>query len=120
MFVREHDTGGAQSLWLLQAVPHSWLRPSDRIRVTDMPTAFGGSLDLALEVSADASSIRIETEWRGLAVSPKAIRLRLHAPEGRRLRSVLVDGRVDSTGATGSIELATERAASHAIVAQFE
>ena len=50
MFVREEGgyDGSEQGLFLLQAIPRSWLRPGERLSVTDMGTFFGGKINLAV------------------------------------------------------------------------
>ncbi|MCC6124558.1 MAG: hypothetical protein IT426_06335 [Pirellulales bacterium] len=94
MFVNEFGgyDGSRQSLWLLQAIPRSWLKPGDRSSVEAMGTAFGGTVDLNLRVAADGNSVTVKGALKKLAVKPKEIRVRLRSGDGRPLASAAVNG----------------------------
>lgn len=93
MFVNERGgyDGSQQSLWLLQAIPRSWMKPGERIGVSKVGTHFGGKASVALEVSRDGKSASADVEL-DLAVRPAEIRMRLRSPDGRPLRSATIDG----------------------------
>ena len=79
MFVREvggYD-GSEQGLFLLQAIPRSWLRPGERLAVTEMGTYFGGKISLDVQVAEDGNSVTVDAKLMKLAVKPKNIRIRL-------------------------------------------
>jgi hypothetical protein len=94
MFV--HETGGydgsEQSLWLLQAIPRSWLRPGNRLSVSDMGTWLGGQIDLSVEVAPDGNSVAATARLSKLAVRPKDMRMRLRSGDGRALAAATVNG----------------------------
>jgi len=94
MFVNERGgyDGSQQELFLLQAIPRSWLEPGYRMAVQDMATYFGGKIDLAAAVAADGNSVTVDLELRDLAVTPKDIRMRLRSGDGRPLVSATVAG----------------------------
>ncbi|MCC6446817.1 MAG: hypothetical protein IT210_25620 [Armatimonadetes bacterium] len=93
MFVNERGgyDGSQQSLWLLQAIPRSWLRPGSRMAITDMGTYFGGNLNLEVQVSDNGDSVRATVRLKNLSVLPTEIRLRLRSGDGRPLASILVN-----------------------------
>jgi hypothetical protein len=93
-FVREREgyDGSQQSLWLLQGVPRSWLRPGDVVSVEDMGTHFGGKVTLHARTADDGASLRVDASL-ALSVAPREIRMRLRSGDGRPLRSATVDGR---------------------------
>jgi hypothetical protein len=94
MFVNEFGgyDGSEQSLWLLQAIPRSWLNPGDRLSVKEMATTFGGIVDLSVRVAGDGNSVIVKGELQKLAVKPKEIRVRLRSGDGRPLASATVNG----------------------------
>lgn len=93
MFVNERGgyDGSQQSLWLLQAIPRSWLKAGDRLSVKDMGTHFGGNVDLALEMAEDGNSVSVSARIEP-AVEPKEIRMRLRSGDDRPLVSAKVNG----------------------------
>jgi hypothetical protein len=95
MFVNERGgyDGSQQELFLLQAMPCSWLRPGNRMAVTDMGTYFGGKIDLKVQMAEDGNSVAVEAKLRQLAVKPKEIRVRLRSGDGRPLQSATVNGK---------------------------
>ncbi len=93
MFVNEMGgcDGSQQSLWLLQAIPRSWLKPGNSIGVEKMGTHFGGQVDVSARVSPDGNSMDVEARFN-LTVAPKEIRVRLRSGDGRPLASARVNG----------------------------
>jgi hypothetical protein len=93
MFVNERGgfDGSQQSLWLLQAIPRSWLKPGGHLSVKRMGTYFGGHVDLEACFAQDRNSIAVSVAFE-LGVSPAEIRLRLRSDDGRPLHSAQVNG----------------------------
>jgi hypothetical protein len=93
MFVNEHGgyDGSQQSLWLLQAVPRSWLHPSDRLSANDMRSHFGGYVDLKVEVAEDGKSVLVSLKL-DLKAKPSEIRIRLRIGNDRQLFSAEING----------------------------
>ena len=93
MFVNERDgyDGSQQSLWLLQAIPRSWLRPGNSLAVGRMGTHFGGQVDLAAQVAQDGRSLEVAAKL-DLAGEPAEIRMRLRSGDGRPLVSATING----------------------------
>ena len=107
MFVNEwggHD-GTNQSLWLLQAIPRSWLKVGDRLAVKEMGTHFGGRVDLDIAVK-DTDSVVVSTKL-DLVVAPAAIRMRLRSGDGRPLVKATVNGHETAVLAGDTIQLPT-------------
>jgi hypothetical protein len=103
--------GSQQSLWLLQAVPRSWLKPGGRITASDMASYFGGRVDLDMAVANDGNSVTANAELR-LAVSPKGVCIRLRSPDGRPLsRAEII--------ANDVIQLPAERTGKYHLVGYF-
>jgi len=121
MFVHERGgyDGSAQSLWLLQAIPRSWLRPGDRLSVGDMGTTFGGKVDLEVDVARDGESVAIDVWWRDLAVLPEAIVMRIRSGDGRPVRSAEIDGVATPILESDTIRLPIGASARHRIVGRF-
>jgi hypothetical protein len=94
MFVNERGgyDGGKQSLWLLQAIPRSWLRPGDHLAVKEMGTSFGGKVDLVADMAADGNSLTVIAKLAGLSVEPKETVIRLRSGDGRPLQYAEVNG----------------------------
>jgi hypothetical protein len=99
--------GSQQTLWLMQAVPRSWLKPGTRITAKDMATHFGGRVDLDLTVAGDGNSVTANAELH-LAVRPEKIRLRLRSPDGRPLRRAEINGQPATVLGNDVIELPPE------------
>jgi hypothetical protein len=121
MFVSErggHD-GSAQDLWLLQAIPRCWLRPGSRLGVREMGTCFGGKVDLEARVGEDGS-VEVQVEWRGLAVQPRAVILRIRSGDGRPLRQARVDGVDAPVGHEDTLNLPAATSGRHHVVGTFE
>jgi hypothetical protein len=121
MFVNERGgyDGSEQSLFLLQAIPRCWLKPGDRMAVKDMPTCFGGKINLTVVVSADGASVNVEARLAKLAVQPVAIRMRLRSGDGRPLASAGIDGASVPVREGDTIELPVARDGTYRIVGRF-
>jgi hypothetical protein len=93
MFVNERGgyDGSQQSLWLLQAIPRSWLKPGSTLAVGHMGTHFGGQVDLNAHVANDGNSVEVTTQL-DLAVAPAEIRMRLRSGDGCPLASATING----------------------------
>ena len=120
MFVNERAgyDGSQQSLWLLQAIPRSWLKPGDRLAVKQMGTHFGGHVDLDAEVASNGNSLNVEAKLN-LAVVPAEIRVRLRSGNGRRLASAKINGRETPVLERDTIKLPTATHGEFKIVARF-
>ncbi len=91
MFINElggHD-GSQQSLWLLQAIPRSWLKPGAHLSIQQVGTRFGGHAGLSADVAEDGNSI-VVTAKHDLVVKPAEIRMRLRSGDGRSLASARI------------------------------
>ncbi len=93
MFINERDgyDGTQQSLWLLQAVPRSWLKPGGHLAVKKMGTHFGGHVDLDISLAQDRNSIMVSASL-DLSVAPTEVRMRLRSDDGRPLVAARIDG----------------------------
>jgi hypothetical protein len=78
-------------MWLLQAIPRSWLKPGGHLSVKKMGTYFGGHIDLDASLAEDRNSIAVSVAL-DLVVTPIEIRTRLRSDDGRRLISAEVNG----------------------------
>jgi hypothetical protein len=94
MFLNEMGgyDGTQQTLWLLQAMPRSWLRPGHCLAVSDMGTWFGGKVDLNVRMADDGNSVTVKARLKKLAVPPREIRMRLRSGDGRPLVAAEVNG----------------------------
>jgi hypothetical protein len=121
MFVSEHGgyDGSQQSLWLLQAIPRSWLRPGDMLSVQDMGTWFGGKVDLDVQMGEDGDSVSV-TANLDLSVLPTEIRMRLRSGDGRPLASAEINGAKTSVLDGDVIVLPGQTRGEHRIVGRFE
>jgi hypothetical protein len=122
MFVHERDgyDGSPQSLWLLQALPRSWLKPNDRLAVRDMGTLFGGTVALDVAVAADGASVHVNAGWRNLAVTPRRVVMRLRSGNGKPLRSAEVNGASVKVLPGDLIELPATTQSTWRILGRFE
>ncbi len=93
MFVNERGgyDGSAQSLWLLQAIPRSWLKPGSTLGVDRVGSHFGGQVGLKVEIAKDGNAVEVAAHL-DLAVMPKETRVRLRSGDGRPLTSATVNG----------------------------
>jgi hypothetical protein len=122
LFVREcggYD-GSRQGLFLLQAIPRSWLRPGDRLAVTDMGTHFGGRISLDVQVPADGDSVAVDAKLASLAVKPKEIRIRLRSGDGRPLQSATVNDHPVAVQPNDVVLLPVETSATFRIIGHFQ
>ncbi len=94
MFVNETGgyDGSDQSLFLLQAIPRSWLRPGSRLAIKDMGTWLGGKVDLEARVADDGTSIQVDVRLAGLKVAPKEVWMHLRSFDGRPLAAATTGG----------------------------
>jgi hypothetical protein len=122
MFVNEFGgyDGSQQSLWLLQAIPRAWLRPGNRMAVTDMGTCFGGKIDLEVQMAEDGNSVMVRAKLDKLAVQPKEIRIRLRSGDGRPLVSATVNGQATPVQAGDIILLPVQTDGSFEVVGKFD
>jgi hypothetical protein len=93
MFVNERGgyDGSPQSLWLLQAIPRSWLKPGDTLATGYMGTHLGGHVDLSARMARDGNSLEVVAKL-DLAVLPQEIRMRLRSGDGRALAEATING----------------------------
>jgi hypothetical protein len=93
MFVNERGgyDGSQQSLWLLQAVPRSWMKPQVPISAKKVGTHFGGQVTIDHVLAKDRGSVIVNAELE-LGVLPTEIRMRLRSPDGRALKSAEING----------------------------
>jgi len=120
MFVNERGgyDGSQQSLWLLQAIPRSWLKPGEKMAVHKMGTHFGGQVDLETEVGKDSNSLQVEAKV-DLAVLPTEIRMRLRSGNGRSLKSATIDGNKTAVLEKDTIALPQQLKGNYRIDARF-
>jgi hypothetical protein len=93
MFVSERGgyDGSEQVLWLLQALPRSWLTPGAHLSGRELGTRFGGQVSVDVRMAADGNSVAVSAAL-GLAVAAAEVRMRLRSGEGRPLASATVNG----------------------------
>ncbi|MCC6445407.1 MAG: hypothetical protein IT210_18345 [Armatimonadetes bacterium] len=122
LFVRERGgyDGSEQELWLLQAIPRSWLRPGSRLGVRDTGTYFGGRISLSLKADEAGKSISAEVRLKKLSVCPKAVLIRLRSGDGRPLRSAEVNGSSGGTLPGDLIRLPAVRNGVFKIIGRYE
>jgi len=111
--------GSGQSLWLLQAIPRSWLRPGCRMSVKDMGTWFGGKADLEAKVARDRDAINVVVKLKNLRILPKEIRIRLRSGDGRPLVEARVNGAKVPVLEGDTIQLPLARQGAYRIVGMF-
>jgi hypothetical protein len=88
MLVHERDD---DALLLAQATPRAWLRDGKTIELARVPTYFG---ELAMTIESRAGSAEISADVRmPSARRPRTLLVRLRHPDGKRIRSVAVNGR---------------------------
>ena len=120
MFVNERGgyDGSQQSLWLMQAIPRSWLKPGSRLGVKEMGTAFGGRVNLEEQVAPDGQSVVVRADLH-LKEIPTGIRMRLRSPDGRPLAAATIDGRAAQILTGDTIQLPLRSEGSYRIVGRF-
>jgi hypothetical protein len=88
-----HETmsrrGAPLGLELAYSTPRRWLKPGKHIEVQAMPTSFG-RISFAIDVGESYAHVSLDVPQRA---SLRNLRLRLRFPDGKRIRSVLLDGR---------------------------
>lgn len=121
MFV--HETGGydgsQQGLFLLQAMPRSWLRPGEHLAASEMGTHFGSKVSVELQMAADGNSVAVNVELAQLAVKPKEIRIRLRSGDGRPLASATVNGQTTPVQPGDVVTLPVQTDATMRIVGRY-
>lgn len=121
MFVNEFGgyDGSQQSLWLLQAIPHCWLRPGCKtLSVKEMATFFGGPVDIEAAVADNGDSINVKCRLN-LVVCPKEIRMRLRSGDGRPLVRAEINGKKTPVLKGDIIVLPQKPKAKYTIVGYF-
>jgi hypothetical protein len=120
MFVNERGgyDGSQQSLWLLQAIPRSWLRPGSRLYAKQMCTHFGGLVDLEVEVAKAGHSVAVSAK-QNLGVLPTEIRMRLRSGDGRPLVSASINGEATPVLEKDTIKLPIKLNGEYRIVGRF-
>lgn len=120
MFVNERGgyDGSQQSLWLLQAIPRSWLTLGSRLSAKDMRTHFGGHIDLDVEVSEDGRTLAVSVEHQ-LKVQPTEIRLRLRSGDSGPLKSVEVNEAKASVSSDDTIALPARTEGRYRVIARY-
>jgi hypothetical protein len=121
MFVREvggYD-GSRQSLFLLQAMPRSWLRPGEHLAVNAMGTLFGGKIGVDLLMAADGNSVAVDVHLTKLAVRPRESRIRLRSGDGRPLASASVNGKPATVQRDDVLTLPVQTDGTFRIVGRF-
>lgn len=120
MFVNELGgfDGTQQSLWLLQAIPRSWLKPGAHLSVKKMGTYFGGQVDLDVSLAEDRNSIAVSVAL-DLRVAPIEIRTRLRSDDGRRLVSADVNGNEVPVLEDGTIKLPNQLSGTYKVTGYF-
>jgi hypothetical protein len=104
---RTERDGDPLGLELAFATPRTWLRPGRRILVRNAPTSFG---PVSYTLEARDSSVHASVSVPERA-PPRLVKLRLRLPRGRRITSVVLDGRPFARfdPATGTIDLSGRR-----------
>jgi hypothetical protein len=81
----------SHGLWLAKATPRDWLKEGQTIAVSEAPTKWG-RLDFAIHSHIQSGRIEVRLKLPGKS-PPGGIRLRLRAPVGHQLQSVVLNGR---------------------------
>jgi len=120
MFVNERGgyDGGAQSLWLFQAMPRAWLKSGAKMGVRQMGTHFGGHVSASLKMAGDGKSVSVDAEL-DLAILPAEIRMRLRSHNGSPLASATVNGRQVQVLPGDTILLPREKRGKYAVRGRF-
>jgi hypothetical protein len=81
----------SETLWLSKGAPREWLSDGKKIRISGAPTRWGR---IEYAISSELSTNRISATVQ-LPEAPfgAAVRLRLRAPEGKRIQTVSVNGK---------------------------
>ncbi|MEW5979339.1 MAG: hypothetical protein AB1898_26390 [Acidobacteriota bacterium] len=120
MFINEFGgyDGSQQGLWLLQAIPRSWLKPSAVLSAKDMRTHFGGRVNLDIKVAPDGNSVQVAANLK-LAVAPAETRMRLRSGDGRALASATVNGKKVQVSKGDVIELPASTSGDYRVTGYF-
>jgi hypothetical protein len=78
-------------VWLAMGAPRAWLEDGQRVSVDGAPTSFG-RIGFTIDSQIGAGTVKAAVR---LPAAPFAatVKLRLRAPEGKRLQSVTVNGK---------------------------
>lgn len=77
-------------LWLAPLIPSAWLENGKTLEARNAPTRFG-PVSFHLTTGTDGQQVKADI-YPPTRLAPRHIVLRLRHPEGRALRSVVVDG----------------------------
>jgi len=93
MFVNERGgyDGSQQSLWILQAIPRSWMKPGVPISAKHVGTHFGGEVSVEQSIAAGDRSVTAKVSIN-VAALPSEIRVRLRSSDGRPLQTADING----------------------------
>jgi len=101
---------GSDVLWLAKGTPRSWLEDGKTIDVSNAPTRFG-RLSYNLKSHLRAATIEAKLTWA--VPSSARVKLRLRVPGGRRVSSVIANGKpwdqFDATEETVTLPIARTR-----------
>jgi hypothetical protein len=120
MFVNERGgyDGSQQSLWLLQAIPRSWMKRGVPISAKDVGTHFGGRVSIERRIADDGSAVTVQVRL-DLGVLPAETRLRLRSADGTPLKSAEIDGTAAEILDGDTIRLPQKRTAEYRISGHF-
>jgi hypothetical protein len=116
MLVHERDDG---ALVLGMATPRAWLADGKKIVVERAPTYYG---DVSMTIESHAANGQIDaTVEMPQDDHPKTLLVRLRHPEGKRIRSVTVNGRnwTDFDTAREWVRIPSPSGARYAITATY-
>jgi hypothetical protein len=116
MLVRERDDG---ALLLAQATPRAWLEDGKRIEIERAPTYYG-LLNATIESRSASGRINAEVTMPERS-RPNALVVRLRHPQGRPMKSVMVNGQpwTDFDSAAESVRIAEPSERRYAITAVY-
>ena len=80
----------SDTLWLAKGTPRSWLEDGKKISVADAPTRWG-KIGFSVASQLKGGKITARVELPASSQRP-AVKLRLRAPEGSKIRSVTLNG----------------------------
>ncbi len=80
----------SETLWLAKGTPRSWMENGKRISVKNAPTRWGR---VSFTVTSKVELGKVEGQIELPASFPATVQLRLRLPAGRRIESVMVNGR---------------------------
>lgn len=109
------ETGDKENLYIAHAVPRQWLEQGKVIEFEDAPTLFGNvSCRIVSDVAHDGVHVDLSVPTRDPI---KGLYLKLRLPDGKRMRSVVINGAehakfdpqsevIDLSGMTGKLSIA--------------